>query len=94
MTWNEDFSARVNFAAAYIGAGTATTRRFDSCFENDDGDAVVTALYRRAQLRPLGRLAANLWRYVARDSAEPVAIANAGRNLLTWAHELRHNIGV
>lgn len=71
MTWNDDFNARVNFAASYISGGKPTTRRFDSCFENNDGDAVVVALYRRTRARPDTALARNLWRYIARSSVIP-----------------------
>lgn len=66
--WNDDFAARVNFAASYISGGKRTTRRFDSCFENYDGDQVAVALYRRTLARPDTNLAANLFRYLSRDS--------------------------
>lgn len=86
----DNFAGRIDFAAAYIAAGRNTSRSFDSCFENDDGDAVVTALYRRAQAKPTGRLAANLWRYLARESVERTATENAHRtDLAAWAAELR-----
>lgn len=65
----DDFSGRVNYAAAVISNNRATSRAFDSCFENHDGDEVATILVRRAEKNP--RLAANLWRYLARDSVMP-----------------------
>lgn len=68
MDWHNDFNARVNFAASYISGGKRTSRRFDSCFENNDGDAVVTALYRRTRERPGTKLAANLFNYLCRES--------------------------
>lgn len=86
----DNFAGRVNLAALYISRGRRTSRNFDSCFENHDGDAVATALYRRAQANPDGDLARNLWRYLSRDSVEPVATENAHRkNLAQWSRELR-----
>lgn len=86
----DNFSGRVNLAALYISQGRRSSRGFDNCFENNDGDAVATALYRRAQKAPDGDLARNLWRYLSKDTVEPVAIANAHRtNLSQWARELR-----
>lgn len=86
----ENFAGRVDVAALVISQGRHTTRSFDNCFENYDGDAVATALYRRAQKRPDGDLSRNLWRYLSRDTVEPVAIENAHRtNLAAWARELR-----
>jgi hypothetical protein len=43
------FSDRVNYAAKCFLRGTSGTRHFDTCFEMNDGDAVVTALVRRAE---------------------------------------------
>ena len=54
MTTQKDgFAGRVNYAAAFMlrpkdGRRRQTTRAFDSCFENGDGDAVLAALVRRA----------------------------------------------
>jgi len=45
------YQARVNYAALCIMRGTRS-RAFDSCFEMFDGDAVVTALVRRASKNP------------------------------------------
>jgi hypothetical protein len=64
--WNNDFTARVNFAANRISSGGRTSRRFDSCFENHDGDEVVVALYRRTIKNPNTKLAANLFLYLCR----------------------------
>ena len=47
----EAFSHRVNYAAQCFMRGTHS-RAFDTCFEMNDGDAVVTALVRRAQNNP------------------------------------------
>jgi len=66
---SEAFAERVNFAANYIRRGCNTTRRFDTCFEMYDGDCVATALVRRAQADPAGKLAANLFRYISKDRA-------------------------
>lgn len=85
----DNFAGRVNLAALYISQGRRTSRSFDNCFENNDGDAVATALYRRAQKNPDGPLARNLWRYLARESVEAVALENAHRkNLAAWSREL------
>lgn len=86
----ENYAGRVSAAALVISTGGRTSRSFDNCFENYDGDAVAVALYRRAQKNPEGNLAQNLWRYLSRDSVEPLAAANAHRsNLAAWARELR-----
>lgn len=86
----ENFAGRVSLAALYISQGNRTTRAFDNCFENADGDAVAVALYRRAQKSPDGPIARNLWRYLARESVERTAAENAHRkNLTQWARELR-----
>lgn len=45
----ENFAGRVNYAAQCLMRGTSGTRHFDTCFEMHDGDAVVTALVRRAR---------------------------------------------
>jgi hypothetical protein len=83
----DHFSRRVNFAAAVISAGRRTTRNFDNCFENYDGDAVCAALIRRAERNP--KIAANIWRYLHRATAEAAAEKLAGRNLAEAAAELR-----
>lgn len=44
---SDDFSYRVNYAAQCIVRNT-NSRRFSSCFEMNDGDAVVVALVRRS----------------------------------------------
>lgn len=67
MPHTDDFAGRVNYAAAVISAGRRTSRAFDSCFENHDGDEVVAILLRRAEKNP--RLAANIWRYLAKETA-------------------------
>jgi len=54
------YQARVNYAALCIMRGTRS-RAFDSCFEMYDGDAVVTALVRRADKNP------KLYDAIARD---------------------------
>ena len=48
----ENFSGRVNYAAACFVRGTTDTRHFDTCFEMWDGDAVVVALTRRSWRNP------------------------------------------
>lgn len=39
---------RVNFARAFIISGREVTRKFDGCFENEDGDEVYTRLKEKA----------------------------------------------
>ena len=50
-SFNEDFPFRVNYAAQCIMRGI-TSRRRNSCYENNDGDLVVVALVRRARKNP------------------------------------------
>lgn len=84
----EDFAGRVNFAARAMVAGQRSTRRFDSCFEMHDGDAVATALYRRARKNP--KLRAVLFKYLSRDVIIPAAFANRRRkDLKAWSKELQ-----
>lgn len=86
----DNYAGRVNLAALIIGSGRETSRSFDNCFENYDGDAVAVALYRRAQKSPDTALARNLWRYLCRESVTACAEKNAHRtNLAAWARELR-----
>jgi hypothetical protein len=82
------FTARVNLAANYISQGRNSSRAFDSCFENYDGDAVVVALGRRAQARPDGNLAKNIGNYLSADSISSLvekhsALSRAGLNNLS-----------
>src|SRR5687767_2326183 len=58
----ENFAGRVAYAAAVIGQGRNTSRAFDNCFENNDGDEVAVAVYRRAENNP--KIKANLFRYI------------------------------
>lgn len=83
----ENFAGRVNYAAAVIAAGRPTSRGFDNCFENCDGDAVAAALVRRAERNP--QLAANLYRYICKESATEAADKLAGKNLAREAERMR-----
>lgn len=65
----ENFAGRVNYAAAVISNRRATSRAFDNCFENNDGDEVAVILYRRSLKNP--KLAANIWRYLSQSSVMP-----------------------
>lgn len=67
----ENFAGRVSYAARVISLGRETSRAFDNCFENDDGDAVIAILARRAQKNP--NIAANLYRYLVRESVEEIS---------------------
>jgi len=70
---SDNFAGRVNLAASYISKGRNTSRTFDTCFEMGDGDAVATALVRRAKKNPGGKLALNLYRYISKHSATEAA---------------------
>ena len=83
----ENFAGRVNFAAFIITQGRTTSRSFDNCFENSDGDAVVAALVRRA--RKNERLAANLFRYLCEATATEAAARLEGQKLATAARAMR-----
>jgi hypothetical protein len=83
----ENFAGRVNFAAFIITQGRSTSRAFDNCFENYDGDAVAAALVRRARTNE--RLAANLFRYISESSATEAARQLEGQKLATAARAMR-----
>jgi len=86
----ENFSGRVNYAAAVISNGRSTSRAFDNCFENFDGDEVVTILLRRAEKN--AKLAANLPRYIGIDRARETAAKLAHvstRDMPAHAHKAR-----
>jgi hypothetical protein len=83
----ENFAGRVNYAAKVIAEGRNTSRAFDNCFENYDGDEVAAALVRRAEKNP--RLAANLFRYINRDTATAAAERLKGKNLAQEARATR-----
>lgn len=85
----ENFAGRVNFADLVIRQGREASRSFDNCFENYDGEAVALALYRRAQKKPDGALARNLWRYLGQNEVTELATENTHRtNLAAWSREL------
>ena len=67
----ENFSGRVNYAAAVISNGRSTSRAFDNCFENFDGDEVVAILLRRAEKN--AKLAVNMPRYLGMNSVRDAA---------------------
>lgn len=83
----ENFAGRVNFAAFIITQGRQTSRSFDNCFENNDGDAVAAALVRRARTNE--RLAANLFRYISEQTATEAAERLEGQKLATAARAMR-----
>ena len=49
---NDAYAQRVNYAAQCFMRGIRSSRHFDTCFEMNDGAAVVTALVRRAENNP------------------------------------------
>lgn len=81
------FSERVNYAAKWIVSGRPTTRSFDSCFENSDGDAVVLALCRRAEKND--RLRQSLPRYIAETSIRDVPARYVGKKPSDVSREQR-----
>ncbi len=83
----DNFAGRVNFAAFIIIQGKATSRSFDNCFENWDGDAVAAALVRRAEKNE--RLARNLFKYINQQTATEAYEQYKGRKLAQVAKELR-----
>ena len=87
MASQKTFSERVNYAARWIVSGRPTTRSFDNCFENSDGDAVVLALCRRAEKNE--RLRQALPRYIAESSIRDVPARYAGRNPADVSREQR-----
>lgn len=86
----DDFQYRVKFAASYISAKKPSTRRFDTCFEMWDGDAVAAALVRRVDKQPGTKLAANLFKYIGEDGARK-ASDRLGPNLNEEARKLRYD---
>lgn len=83
----DNFKGRVDFAAFVIRKGLQPSRSFDDCFENGDGDAVAAALVRRAKVNPA--IAANLWRYLNRETAEAAFAKYGAENLTACAARLR-----
>ncbi len=83
----DNFIGRVNYAAAVISAGRHTTRAFDNCFENDDGDAVAAAIMRRAEKNE--KLRENLPRYLDLALATENHATYAGRDLKEVSRQLR-----
>ena len=90
----DNFIGRVNYAAACLVRNTGIgSRHFDTCFEMNDGDAVVTALVRRARKNPKLRAALPLGLNV--DSIEARAAKYESiptRKLSDLARELRNPV--
>lgn len=60
---HDDFIGRVNYAAQCFIRHIRSSPTLDACFEMFDGDAVVTALVRRARNNPtLSAAIASQWR--------------------------------
>lgn len=74
---SDAFAERVNFAANYIRNKRTQTRRFDTCFEMHDGDAVAVALMRRAAADPAGALAKNMHLYIGGKAVDDAVKALA-----------------
>ncbi len=82
-----NFAGRVSYAAFVITNKRNTTRAFDNCFENYDGDAVVAALVRRAEKNE--KLRANLFSYLNEASAIGAYERLKGQKLAQAAREMR-----
>lgn len=82
---SENFSARVNFAAAHISRMGGDTRTFSACFEMCDGDAVVFALAQRVAANPTSKLAKNIQKYLCKHSLNHLT---AKHEHIRSAHEL------
>jgi hypothetical protein len=82
---NDGFNRRLQFAASFISLGRPTTRTFDSCFENFDGDVIALALYLRSLKRPDTQMARNLWKYIG---TKEQIIALADKYPARTKHEL------
>lgn len=76
---SENFAGRVNYAAQVITNRRNTSRSFDNCFENYDGDVVVAALVRRAEKNV--RLRENLPIYLGVESLAKMEAKFRGKNL-------------
>lgn len=87
LNHTDNFAGRVSYAAAVISNRRNTSRAFDNCFENYDGDAVVAALVRRAEKNE--QLAANLPRYICATSLEEAKGRYVGQKLSDVAREQR-----
>lgn len=83
----DNFAGRVNYAAKVIVSGRPSTRAFDNCFENYDGDVVSAALVRRAERNK--RLAENLPRYLNTELALKAFERFKGLNLTEEARKAR-----
>ncbi|GHE77755.1 hypothetical protein GCM10019059_40930 [Camelimonas fluminis] len=83
----ENFRGRVNYAAAVISNLRNSTRSFDNCFENNDGDVVAAALMRRAERNP--KLKANIPRYLNMDMAEAAFAEYRNADLPAAARKIR-----
>jgi hypothetical protein len=84
---SDDFTGRVNYAARVIANGRQTSRTFDSCFENYDGNAVAAALMRRAEKNE--RLRTNLPRYISLELATQNFEEYRGKDLKEVSRLLR-----
>lgn len=86
----DNFAGRVKLAASYISGGRDGNRTFDTCFEMHDGVAVSIALYRRTLKNPDTKLAANIWRYLCKETVIEVAHKyRSEQNLSHFASSLR-----
>ena len=83
----DNFAGRVNYAAQVITNLRNTSRSFDNCFENYDGDVVVAALVRRAEKNV--RLRENLPAYLTSKSCVEMSAKFKDANLPEAARKMR-----
>lgn len=85
-----NFAGRVELAANYFSRGIEGSRTLDTCFEMNDGDAVVIALLRRVQKNPNTALARHIWDRLCRETCEGLdAYHGYPKNLPAFAAKLR-----
>lgn len=88
----DNFIGRVNMAAGCIAKQRESTRAFDTCFEMNDGDAVVLALYRIVKKNPTSQLARHIWKYLIKDTAEMLDARYPTENLVELAKKMREPV--
>lgn len=87
----EAFSTRVSYARRCILNGHKGGRAFDTCFEMCDGDAVVTALVRKADHDPrLAKAMGTTWLSACRRTAMQYNDVPTSQ-LSVLARRLRHD---
>lgn len=87
VTNPENFQARVNYATHCILKGGNKTRKFDTCFEMGDGEAVVTVLVRKANKKEAFNKA--LVAYLGNDESFNNWLATAEKHKDVTSHKMK-----